>query len=73
MLTIANTPDGTGTIWLDSVTCTGNEASLEACSHETFGTNDCNHDEDAGVQCSGSAGAGKFMVSAYSKMSDFPH
>ena len=45
---------GSGLIWLDSVTCTGNESTLASCGH--LGTNvtrDCDHTEDAGVRCSG--------------------
>ena len=48
---------GSGSIWLDSVTCTGNEPILARCGH--FGINvtrSCNHAEDAGVRCSGSEG-----------------
>ena len=48
---------GSGSIWLDSVTCTGNEPILARCGH--FGINvtrSCSHAEDAGVRCSGSEG-----------------
>ena len=44
---------GSGPIWLDSVTCTGNESTLASCGH--FGVNitrSCSHSEDAGVRCS---------------------
>ena len=44
---------GTGSIWLDSVTCTGNESTLASCSHLGVGvTRDCTHSKDASVICS---------------------
>ena len=44
---------GSGSILLDNVACNGNEASIFECSHEGWGTHNCNHYEDAGVRCQG--------------------
>ena len=44
---------GSGSIWLDSVTCTGSESTLASCGHLGVGvTRSCSHSEDAGVRCS---------------------
>ncbi|XP_009703161.1 PREDICTED: deleted in malignant brain tumors 1 protein-like, partial [Cariama cristata] len=43
--------EGTGDILLDNVACSGDESSLEQCSHRGLGTHDCYHKEDAGVIC----------------------
>ena len=48
---------GSGSIWLDSVTCTGNESKLASCAHLGVGvTRSCYHYEDAGVRCYGTQG-----------------
>ena len=51
---LAGFVQGLKLIWLDSVTCTGNESTLASCGHLGINvTRDCDHTEDAGVRCSG--------------------
>ena len=42
---------GSGTIWLDDVMCSGEETDLADCPHRGFGTHNCGHSEDAGAVC----------------------
>jgi hypothetical protein len=42
---------GLGPIFLDDVICTGGEPSLLQCSANPVGVHNCDHSEDAGVQC----------------------
>ncbi|XP_067678768.1 deleted in malignant brain tumors 1 protein-like [Haliotis asinina] len=42
---------GRGRIWLDDVNCNGAELSLASCSHNSWGVNNCGHNEDVGVIC----------------------
>ena len=43
---------GSGSILLDEVTCTGYETTLSNCGHlGVSNTTDCDHSEDAGVRC----------------------
>ena len=47
----AQTPDGTGSIFLDNVRCVGTETRLMACPANPVGSHNCGHSEDAGVTC----------------------
>ena len=42
---------GTGSILLDQVACTGTETRLVNCPSNPLGAHDCSHYEDAGVTC----------------------
>ena len=42
---------GTGSIWLDDVTCNGTEQGLGSCTLKPWGINNCRHTEDAGLYC----------------------
>ena len=42
---------GSGPIWLDDMSCYGNESSLFDCQHPGIGVENCGHRRDAGVIC----------------------
>uniref|UniRef100_A0A8C2SYG0 Soluble scavenger receptor cysteine-rich domain-containing protein SSC5D n=1 Tax=Coturnix japonica TaxID=93934 RepID=A0A8C2SYG0_COTJA len=44
---------GYSRIWLDDVSCTGEENDISQCAAKTWGVHNCHHGEDAGVVCSG--------------------
>ena len=44
---------GSGSILLNSVGCSGSESRLIDCSYSTY-TGGCSHSDDAGVQCQSS-------------------
>ena len=42
---------GTGKIWVDGLDCKGDEESIFECNMNKLGDHDCEHKEDAGVEC----------------------
>ncbi|NXE90743.1 MARCO protein, partial [Menura novaehollandiae] len=42
---------GTGQIWLDDINCSGSEFTILDCRRPDWGVHNCNHNEDAGVEC----------------------
>ena len=53
---------GSESILLDYVHCTGNEASIFSCTHNGIGSHNCDHSEDAGVVCLGGEYINSFLV-----------
>ncbi|XP_071836532.1 scavenger receptor cysteine-rich domain-containing protein DMBT1-like isoform X1 [Apostichopus japonicus] len=42
---------GTGSIWLDNVACSGSEQHIAECGSNDWGAHNCAHGEDASVSC----------------------
>ena len=60
---------GSGPIWLDSVTCYGNESTIVSCGHSGINiTRYCIHSYDAGVRCSTEQGLCNTKYSLYAMM-----
>lgn len=52
---------GQGRVWMDRVSCSGNETALTKCRHRGWGVNSCSHSEDVGVICSDNAYVGCYI------------
>ncbi|KAM8794788.1 scavenger receptor cysteine-rich domain-containing protein DMBT1-like [Eudromia elegans] len=50
---LARFGQGAGRVWLDDVNCTGAETALSQCQARRWGSNDCDHREDAELDTSG--------------------
>ena len=42
---------GVGEIWMEGVTCAGDEAGIHACPFHGWRNTECTHYEDVGVRC----------------------
>ena len=42
---------GVGPIWLDDVNCPEVDQGFSGCTHRGWGTHDCTHDNDVGLEC----------------------
>ena len=64
---------GSGSIWLDNVLCTGSESALASCGHLGVNvTRSCTHSNDASVRCSDEQGIHiAITVAWYYKMSGY--
>ena len=62
--------EGSGSIWLDNIECTGNETTLASCGHlGLMITRNCSHSEDAGVKCYGEQGSYSAII--FNKLASF--
>ena len=41
----------TGPVWIDGMTCVGDEGSLISCPNNGVGVHDCTHSQDVGLRC----------------------
>ena len=50
-----NTPygEGSGPIFLDRISCKGNEATISECTHNNRDLATCTHADDISIQCTG--------------------
>ncbi|KAA0720726.1 Deleted in malignant brain tumors 1 protein [Triplophysa tibetana] len=43
--------EGEEFVWMEDVSCAGNESTVKLCPSQEFGTANCSHTQDAGVSC----------------------
>ena len=48
---LGNAQEGSGSIWMDDLGCTGSESYLGNCPHAGYGTHNCQHYEDVAITC----------------------
>ncbi|NXK21402.1 DMBT1 protein, partial [Arenaria interpres] len=53
---------GAGSIWLDDVSCTGEETDFFECQAKMWGIHNCHHGEDAGVVCAGNSSSANLRL-----------
>ncbi|CAC5410844.1 HMCN [Mytilus coruscus] len=51
--TVYTSGGGTDPVWLDDMGCDGTERRIADCRHPGWGTENCGHNEDVGVRCTG--------------------
>jgi len=56
---------GNGRIWLDDVSCGGNETFIGDCHHRGWGHHNCRHSEDVAVACQNASDNGTFCQCIY--------
>ena len=43
--------EGSGTVWMSNLACSGSESNISECLHLGWGETSCSHSQDAGVTC----------------------
>ena len=60
--------EGSGTVWMSNLACSGSESSIGECLHLGWGETSCSHSQDAGVTC-----GGKCLLVASGKLLNLSH
>ena len=64
---------GTGPILFDEIQCTGEEEGIQYCLHGGLKNHDCEHSEDAGVDCAGLCVCWVFVCEYITFMNDMSY